>query len=577
MGFKVTLQDTSGNKFEYDLFPDNDYDKKSSNKKVIPALIFPTFHKNWYVADLMQKYISRISSGLFSESIISKLLLALHNNMPYSDNKKVILHFYESINNKTRDIKDIQNWIRSNIFCFYVKGGSALKLITNYYYYQHLNYIVDEKTLKPPFRFESDWDTNILINPLFKVHRSPIHPHRSAFSVIREILIAEVIEMLDKIANEKDENFIKIVQSYNDVKIKELIENEYRKLSEEEVEKRNVLAAYHTCSFLFPEPNININYSVGAAPGANIRNIDDINFERYLTKTTNGGTYKMVRFNPRVEIKMKDIGNGDSSFFLGRLMVPLLMQYKNNRFGYLPWELIDISIPTASDKKLEFNWKVHQNDLHINWNGYNYFVWSPITNYLDIARMVWEFDKGISKNVKTEKRRKRAELLKKELLLPHISDEFMQHDITQLKIANPVLQLKKNNTNISFIVKDELDNLEKQTISKNYRGRPFGSLKKLVDYTPQPQTAGFYSHEITENINENLENYNDTIVNYTVKNVSRKSNNLTRINENSEKYNDTNVNYTVKNVSRKSNNLTRKNTRNRVNGNNNSKLFWVGG
>ena len=57
---------------------------------------------------------------------------------------------------------------------------------------------------------------------------------------------------------------------------------------------------------------------------------------------------------------------------------------------------------------------------------------------------------------------------------------------------------------------------------------------------PQPQTAGFYSHESNQNINENL-----------------------------EKYNDTNVNYTVKNVSRKSNNLTRKNTRNRVNGNNN--------
>ena len=130
--------------------------------------------------------------------------------------------------------------------------------------------------------------------------------------------------------------------------------------------------------------------------------------------------------------------------------------------------------------------------------------------------------------------------MKKELLLPHITDKFMQDDITQLRKANPVLKFqKRNGTNISFLVKDELDNIVKQTISKNSRGRPFGSLNKLVDLKPQPQTAGFYSHESNQNINENL-----------------------------EKYNDTNVNYTYKNLSRKSNNLTRKNTRNRVNGNN---------
>ena len=69
----------------------------------------------------------------------------------------------------------------------------------------------------------------------------------------------------------------------------------------------------------------------------------------------------------------------------------------------------------------------------------------------------------------------------------------MQDDITQLRKANPVLKFqKRNGTNISFLVKDELDNIVKQTISKNSRGRPFGSLNKLVDFRPTNISNGHF-------------------------------------------------------------------------------------
>lgn len=449
-----TLSDTATEKEQYTYL--------SGNKKKIPALCFPWFHGDEQIIHCMQQYLSLLTKDLYSKPFRKRIAMKV-----------------EDAKYRSMLLKDDPSETRNNVYTFYVKGGSALRLIIDYYFFVYHDFIVDKTTGKRPFRFESDWDTNLLINPDINFED---------FQIIRGMVIEKVIDTLMVLASDKS--------SVLEGKMYELLKNGKQSLLytllrekiasiDQEILQANISSdveklkaeklsyqAFEKCSF-FVE---NTPRKIYVGKFGEEDTISGINYAPFYDLENPPNTSKIVRFNP--EVSIEETG---SKFFLGRLMIRFHALHPNgvNATEVLPFELIDVSVPTYDDTKLRLNWETHKNEIHITWNNYDFYTWTPFTNYLDIRRMVWERNIGISDDPKTDKRAKRGDLLKEKILKPYIfKDPIVSDNLVELGDVTDYVQSDKYGRSRLFDIKKELKSVLLSKIAKDegeLYGKPFGA------------------------------------------------------------------------------------------------------
>lgn len=354
-------------------------------RKMIPSLMHSIIHQRYSFFNTAQLFFTAVDTNIYSEIFRKQLSQKLEESSP----------IYEYL--QTPELT------RQYVYRFFVKGSNVYTLVEEYL---RNKYKLGFERIFPR-KFQSDWDSTLLINPTVSNEEYTL-----LFNTLVPVLLQHMMEFSRQLANDPDYSCGIICALDNALEKLELSnKDQYKKFKYKfNEDKQMPLKINGIKDTFFMELSNNLGLS---GPGTIV--------------TSNRKPFE------------------EANFYLARVMANVIA----GRGIQLPVELIDVSIPYLGDE-LQFSWE-SSSEYHIHYNNYNYRISSPVSLYMDLAKSLRDEETRALNKTRSDRNRKSKlpqRLARIQKLLTGIIVPYSQKNI---QIQQNLNRHRKSQTNVGRI------------------------------------------------------------------------------------------------------------------------------